>query len=107
MRYKALVPLSDDLLAVLACPESKEPLLYFAGGEDGKQPEASFLLALGSRMRYRIEGDVPVMLVEEAERLEAKEVERLAQRAESLGIKPGSGTGTSTGVGTGGEKGNR
>jgi uncharacterized protein YbaR (Trm112 family) len=79
--------LSADLLAVLACPESKEPLLYFAGGEDGKQPETAFLLSPGSRLRYRIEGDVPVMLVEEAERLEAKEVDRLVKRAEALGIR--------------------
>jgi len=79
--------LSADLLAVLACPESKEPLLYFAGGEDGKQPDGSFLLAAGSRLRYRIEGDVPVMLVEEAERLEAKDVERLVKRADALGIR--------------------
>ena len=79
--------LSEDLLAVLACPESKEPLLYFAGGEDGKQPDASFLLATGSRLRYRIEGDVPVMLVDEAERLDAKDVERLVKRADALGIR--------------------
>ena len=78
--------LSEDLLAVLACPESKEPLLYFAGGEDGKQPDAAFLLCPGSRLRYRIEGEVPVMLVEEAERMEAKEMERLVKRAEALGI---------------------
>jgi uncharacterized protein YbaR (Trm112 family) len=79
--------LSQDLLAVLACPESKEPLLYFAGGEDGKQPDAAFLLATGSRLRYRIEGDVPVMLVEEAERLDAKDVERLVKQADALGIR--------------------
>jgi uncharacterized protein YbaR (Trm112 family) len=79
--------LTDDLLAVLACPESKEPLLYFAGGEDGKQPDAAFLLSPGARLRYRIEGDVPVMLVEEAERLEAKDVERLVKQADALGIR--------------------
>ncbi len=93
--------LSEDLLAVLACPESKEPLLYFAGGEDGKKPETAFLLGVGSRLRYRIEGDVPVMLVEEAERLEMKDVERLVKRAEVLGIKASPGTGTGTGTGTG------
>ena len=82
-------------------------MLYFAGGEDGKQPEAAFLLATGSRLRYRIEGEVPVLLVEEAERLEAREVERLVKRAEALGIKPGSGTGTGTGTGTGSEMGKR
>jgi uncharacterized protein YbaR (Trm112 family) len=82
--------LSPDLLAVLACPESKEPLLYFAGGEAGNQPEAAFLLCAASRLRYRIEDEVPVMLVEEAERLEARDVERLVNRARELGIR-GSG----------------
>ncbi len=79
--------LSEDLLTVLACPESKEPLLYFAAGEDGKQPDAAFLLSPGSRLRYRIEGEVPVMLVEEAERLDAKDVERLMKQADVLGIR--------------------
>jgi len=78
--------LSSELLAVLACPESKQPLIYFGGGEQGGQPEAAFLLCPSSRLRYRIEGDVPVLLVEEAERLEAKDVERLVQRAKDLGI---------------------
>ena len=78
--------LSPDLLAVLACPESKQPLVYFAGGVQGDKPESAFLLCPSSRLRYRIEGDVPVLLVEEAERLEAKDVERLVQRAKALGI---------------------
>jgi uncharacterized protein len=78
--------LSPDLLAVLACPESKQPLLYFSGGEQGSQPEAAFLLCPASRLRYRIEGDVPVMLVEEAERLEPSEVDRLVARARTLGL---------------------
>lgn len=63
------MPLHPDLLAVLACPESKAPLLYFAGGEDGKSPEAAFLLCPTSRLRYRIDGDIPVLLVDEAERV--------------------------------------
>ena len=80
------MPLSPDLLAVLACPESKQPLLYFQGGELGDQPEAGFLLCPSSRLRYRIEGDIPVMLVDEAERLEQAEVDRLLTRANALGI---------------------
>jgi uncharacterized protein YbaR (Trm112 family) len=48
--------LAPELLAVLACPESKAPLLYFAGGEDGKKPEEAFLLCPTSRLRYRIAG---------------------------------------------------
>jgi uncharacterized protein YbaR (Trm112 family) len=81
------MPLADDLLAVLACPESKQPLVYFAGGEQGDLPETAFLLCPASRLRYRIEGDVPVMLVEEAERLEQSEVDRLLSRAKALGIR--------------------
>lgn len=60
------MPLSPDLLVVLACPESKAPLLYFAASEDGG---AAFLYCPTSRLRYRIEGDIPVLLIEEAERL--------------------------------------
>lgn len=78
--------LSQELLAVLACPESKQPLLYFAGGERGDEPAAAFLLCVVSRLRYRIEGDVPVLLVEEGERLEPREVDRLVERARALGI---------------------
>jgi uncharacterized protein YbaR (Trm112 family) len=69
--------LSDDLLAVLACPESKQPLVYFGGGERGNQPDSAFLLCPASRLRYRIEDGIPVMLVEEAERLPQAEVDRL------------------------------
>ncbi len=78
--------LAAELLAVLACPESKAPLLYFSGGESGTDPDASFFLCPSSRLRYRIEGDVPVLLVDEADRLEGKEVERLLTRAKQLGI---------------------
>ncbi|HVK77036.1 MAG TPA: hypothetical protein VM734_27115 [Kofleriaceae bacterium] len=78
--------LAPELLSLLACPESKAPLLYFAGGETGTDPGAAFFLCAESRLRYRIEGDVPVLLVEEAERLDAGEVTRLVTRAKQLGI---------------------
>ena len=61
--------LAPELLAVLACPESKAPLLYFAHGEDGQSPEAAFLFCPTSRLRYRIDGGIPVLLIEEAERI--------------------------------------
>lgn len=77
------------MLAVLACPESHQPLVYFDGGERGDQPEAAFLLCPVSRLRYRIEGDIAVLLVDEAERLAPGEVERLLGRAQELGIDLG------------------
>ena len=74
---------------MLACPESHQPLLYFAGGERGDQPEAAFLLCVASRLRYRIESGIAVLLIEEAERLGPAEVDRLVSRARELGIDLG------------------
>jgi len=79
--------LSESLLAVLACPKSKQPLIYFPKGERGGSEAEAFLLCPSSRLRYRIEADVPVLLVEEAEELPAPEVDRLVARARELGLK--------------------
>ena len=79
--------LSDDLLAVLACPRSRSPLVYFPKGERGDDEAAAFLLCPASRLRYRIEAGVPVLLVEEAEELEPRECERLLARARELGLR--------------------
>ena len=78
--------LSDGLLDILVCPKSKEPLVYFPRGEDNSDASRGFLLCLQSRLRYRIEDGVPVMLVEEASELSAAEVETLVDRAKQLGI---------------------
>ena len=78
--------LADTLLSVLACPRSKQPLVYFPRGEDGADEAAGFLLCPASRLRYRIDGGVPVMLVEEAQELEGREVDRLVERARALGL---------------------
>ena len=51
------------------CPKSKLPLVFFA--------DQGFYLCPGSRLRYRVEGGIPVLLIEEAEELAAAEVERL------------------------------
>jgi uncharacterized protein len=75
--------LSTSLLAVLACPKSKQPLVYFPRGERDDDESKGFLLCPASRLRYRIEGGVPVLLVEEAEELDAREVERLVALAKS------------------------
>ena len=75
--------LSSSLLAVLACPKSKQPLVYFPRGERDDDESKGFLLCPASRLRYRIEGGVPVLLVEEAEELDPREVERLVALAKS------------------------
>jgi uncharacterized protein YbaR (Trm112 family) len=80
------MPLSPTLLAVLACPKSRQPLVYFPKGEKNDDEASGFLLCPASSLRYRIEAGVPVLLVEEAQELEAKEVARLVARAKELGL---------------------
>ena len=65
--------LDPELLEILVCPESKKPLVYFA--DDG------FLFCPESRLRYSIEDDIPVRLIEEAQRLSEAEAEQLMARA--------------------------
>ncbi|MBK9037285.1 MAG: Trm112 family protein [Myxococcales bacterium] len=82
----ARVSLAPELLAVLACPEAKAPLVYFGGGEAGDRPAEAFLFCPASRLRYRIDGDIPVLLIEEAERLDERAAARLVSRAQELGL---------------------
>ena len=69
--------LSPDLVADLLCPESKKPLVYVAAGVDGP---AESLFCPTSRLRYRVDDGVPVMLPEEAERLDEAAAKRLLAR---------------------------
>ena len=78
--------LPKELLDILVCPQSKAPLLYFARGEKDDDEASGFLVCPTSRLRYRIESGVPVMLVEEATELPVDAVERLVSRARALGI---------------------
>ena len=78
--------LSQSRLAVLACPKSKQPLVYFPRGARDDDEAHGFLLCPGSRLKYRIEDSVPVLLVDEAEELAAPEVDRLLARAKELGV---------------------
>jgi len=72
--------LSPELLAVLACPEDKGPLLYF--GDDGG------LYNPRLQRRYLITDGIPIMLIDEAEAVSGDEHAALLARAESEGIKP-------------------
>ena len=81
--------LPSELVEILVCPKSKAPLLYFPFGEtDGDDATKGFLLCVASRLRYRIDAGVPVMLVEEATEIPPEAVERLVSRARELGIAP-------------------
>ena len=76
------VPPQGSASPVVTMPESKAPLWLFpaSGGE------AAFLFCAASRLRYRIEGDVPVLLIEEAERMDERATAALVERARGLGL---------------------
>lgn len=78
--------LPAELLEVLVCPKSKQPLIYFPRGDADRDEAAGFLLCPSSRLRYPIQDGVPVMLVEEAAELPAAEVDALVARARALGL---------------------
>ena len=54
--------LSEKLLEILACPKCKGDLEY--------QRENQKLLCHKCNLAYRIEDDIPVMLIDEAEKIE-------------------------------------
>lgn len=78
--------LADELLAHLVCPQSHGPLIYFPRGERDQDEADGFLVCPASRLRYRVEAGVPVLLVDEAEELSQARVETLISRARDLGF---------------------
>lgn len=72
--------LDPKLLDILACPEDKGPLLYFATDRVLYNPRL--------KRKYRIEDDIPVMLIEEATAASAADHEALMAKAVAEGIKP-------------------
>jgi uncharacterized protein YbaR (Trm112 family) len=72
--------LDPKLLEILACPDDKGPLLYFEDENALYNPRL--------RRRYRIEDDIPIMLVDEAETVSDDEHERLVAKASADGIQP-------------------
>lgn len=57
--------IKKDLLDILCCPETKADLVL----------DGNFLVSTDkeSRRRYRIEDDIPIMLIEESEQLSVEE----------------------------------
>ena len=73
--------LDPKLLEILACPQDKGPLLYFADEQSLYNPRL--------RRRYRVlDGDIPDLLIDDAETVDDAEHDRLAAKAESDGIMP-------------------
>ena len=72
--------LDAKLLDILACPEDKGPLLYFADEQTLYNPRL--------HRRYVVRDDIPVMLIDEAETVSDGEHNRLMTKAEADGITP-------------------
>jgi uncharacterized protein len=72
--------LDPQLLEILACPEDKGPLLYFADEDTLYNPRL--------KRRYAIREDIPIMLIDEAETVGDAEHERLLAKADAEGINP-------------------
>jgi uncharacterized protein YbaR (Trm112 family) len=78
------MPASDQLdprlLEILACPEDKGPLLYFA--------DESRLYNPRLQRSYEVRDGIPVMLIDEATAVDDAEHQRLVAKAEAEGIRP-------------------
>ena len=72
--------LDPQLLEILACPEDKGPLLYFADESSLYNPRL--------HKRYEVRDDIPIMLVDEAVDVDDAEHQRLLAKAEADGITP-------------------
>jgi uncharacterized protein YbaR (Trm112 family) len=74
------VALDPKLLEILACPDDKGPLLYFADEQALYNPRL--------KRRYEINDDIPNLLVDEAQTVSDAEHERLVAKAQADGIQP-------------------
>jgi uncharacterized protein YbaR (Trm112 family) len=73
--------LDPKLLEILACPEDKGPLLYFEDEQTLYNPRL--------KRRYRVlDGDIPDLLIDDAETVDDAEDARLNAKAAADGIKP-------------------
>ena len=72
--------LDPRLLEILACPEDKGPLLYFA--------DEAVLYNPRLHRTYAVRDGIPVMLIEEATAVDDAEHDRLVAKADAEGIEP-------------------
>lgn len=72
--------LDPQLLAILACPVDKGPLLYVADEDLLYNPRL--------KRRYDVRADIPIMLPDEATIVDDAEHDRLMARIADEGIAP-------------------
>ena len=68
--------INTKLLNIICCPETKAPLVLYN----------DFLISTDkeSRRKYKIENDVPILLIDESEVLELKEWEEIMKKTKAL-----------------------
>lgn len=67
-----LMPISEKLLEILACPMTKKPVVLDGEWIVSTDPE--------TRRRYPIKDDIPVMLVDESEEMKEEEWREVMKR---------------------------
>jgi uncharacterized protein YbaR (Trm112 family) len=72
--------LDPHLLEILACPEDKGPLYYFEAEQALYNPRL--------HRRYDVRDDIPILLVDEATRVDDAEHERLMGLVAAGGLHP-------------------
>jgi uncharacterized protein YbaR (Trm112 family) len=72
--------LDPKLLEILACPEDKGPLYYFADEDALYNPRL--------HRRYNVRDGIPVMLIDEAEAVDDAEHERLMGKVAAENLSP-------------------
>ena len=72
--------LDPKLLEILACPEDKGPLYYFADEDALYNPRL--------HRRYHVRDGIPVMLIDEAEAVDDSEHERLMAKVAAESLAP-------------------
>ena len=72
--------LDPQLLDILACPQDKGPLLYFADEDALYNPRL--------RRRYRVREGIPIMLIDEAETSTRPSTPACWPRPRPTGIRP-------------------
>ena len=67
-----LMPISEKLLEILACPLSKKPIVLDGEWIVSTDP--------ATRRRYPIKDDIPVMLIDESEEMKEEEWREIMKR---------------------------
>lgn len=64
--------ISQELLSIMCCPETKADLVL----------EGNFLVSTDpqTRRRYRIENDIPIMLIDESEVMDVEEWKKIMEK---------------------------